>query len=289
MHRFSSPHLYAVAAFLFFALMNACIKTLAGAAPLALVLTVRFWIGFWMMYPIVHRKGGYVALLKTSRFGLHGARALLGMIAVGCSFYVLPLLPLADANALGQVYPFFLLLMSAPILGEKIQRRQYATCAIGFLGVILIASPHGTSAIVPLLVILISALSAAASDLVVRSLARTEKSLTIILWFFLMAGTAAFAWWLVTARDVQLSYQQMSYLILAGLCGGLAQYSLTEAFRYLNAGTMGPYSFLGFFFAVILGWTVFREVPNLWMISGAVLIIGSAHLNYMLHHRKPGP
>lgn len=277
-----SPHLYAVAAFLFFALMNVSVKMLGSYhVPLALILTFRFFTGLVLLSPAVIHQGGYVKVMRTHRIKLHLARAALGAVAVGASFHVLPLIPLGDANALGQIYPFLLLFLSAPILGEKIHPQQYLSCVVGFIGVILIASPHGQSGVVPTLLMMLSALAAAASDLVVRRLSRTESSLAIVIWFFLIAGSASFAWWFMTARDVQLSSHAILYLCMAGIFGGFAQLCLTQAFKHLGAGTMGPYSYLGFFFATVLGLVVFNEMPTWWLIAGAALIISSAQWSYL--------
>ncbi len=274
------PHLYAVSAFLFFALMNVCVKLLEGDVPLSLVLTVRFWIGFWILLPLAHRTGGLYKTLKTKVIGQHFIRAITGMIAVGCSFYVLPHLPLADANALGQMYPFFLLLLSVPVLGEKIQSKQYLTCLLGFCGVLLIASPHGESGFISTIIIMISALAASISDLTVRKMSRTEKSSTIVLWFFMLAGLTSFIWWITTDRNTDLNYHQMGLLVMAGISGSFAQFALTEAFKRLDAGIMSPYSYLGFFFSACFGWIVFSDIPTLWMITGAAMIITAAQWNY---------
>jgi drug/metabolite transporter (DMT)-like permease len=266
-----------------FAAMNASIKILGGSVPLTLVMTVRFLVGFWMVYPLVRRSGSTLdETLKTTKIYGHIARAAFGIIAVGCAFYILPLLPLGDANALGQFYPFFLLLLSVPILKESVKPKQYLACLLGFIGVILIATPHGQAGLYPALLAMLSAFAAAVSDIVVRYLARTDKSLTIVLWFFLLSGLAMFVIWMLTAKETQLSLGQAGYLLLAGLFGGAAQLALTTSFKHLSAGVMGPYSYLGFFFSIVLGWILFHEVPTLTMLGGALVIITAAQWNYAI-------
>lgn len=278
-----SPHLFAVAAFLLFAAMNASIKILGGTVPLTLIMTVRFLVGFWIVCWMVKRTGATLEeTLKTKKLGGHIARAAMGIVAVGCAFYILPLIPLGDANALGQFYPFFLLLLSVPILKEQVKPKQYLACILGFIGVVLIASPHGQAGLIPALLAMLSAFAAAVSDIVVRYLARTDKSLTIVLWFFLLSGLTMFAIWMGTAGHTNLSWGQALYLLLAGIFGGLAQLALTEAFKHLSAGVMGPYSYLGFFFSVVLGWLFFSETPTIAMLGGALVIITAAQWNYAI-------
>jgi drug/metabolite transporter (DMT)-like permease len=277
-----SPHLYAIFAFLFGALMNLGVKALDGAVPISLVLTFRFWVGFWMIYPLARRERGFYYMLKTQRVKMHMIRAISGLVTVGVFFYALPLLPLGDASALGQVYPFFLMLLSVPVLGEKIPAKQYAVCLVGLAGVLLIAQPHGTAGLWPTLLVVFGSIMAALTDLLVRGLAKTERSLTTVLWFFMLAGFVSFAWYLIADRGFQLSYSQFGILILVGLAGGLTQFALAESFKYLKADVMSAYSYMGLFFAVLFGFIFFAEVPTIGMLVGAGLILSAAHWSYKI-------
>ena len=283
--KLNSPYLYAVSAFVFSALMGACVKSLGGAVPLSLILTARFWVGLGMVYPLARRERGYYYALRTKKIKMHLLRAVSGMATVGLFFMALPRLPLGDANALGQIYPFFLLALSGPLLGEVIKPKQYLACILGFAGVVLIAQPHGTSGLIPALMVVASSLTAAVTDLLVRGLARTEKSLTTVLWFFLLAGTISFIWWFVADRHVQITYTQALLLVLVGLTGGLTQFALTESFKHLPAGIMGAFSYLGLFFSALFGFIFFHEVPSLWMLSGIALIVTGARWSYILHRK----
>src|SRR5690606_1462750 len=202
------------------------------------------------------------------------------------SFYSLHLLPMSDVNALGQTYPFFLLLLSIPILKEKVHAQQVFACVLGFIGVAIIAQPHGGDILWPMLVILGVAISAAGSDLVVRRLGRKDSNLTIALWFFILTGTASLIWWLIERPPVEFGLRELVLLIGVGVFGSMAQMCMTEAFRWLGAGTMGPYSFFGFFWATIFGWLLFAEVPHVMVIAGALLIIGGAQVTYFFNRSR---
>lgn len=279
------PHLYAVLAFVLYALMNASVKYLGTDMSLPLILSVRFLFGFMLMSPLALREGGVIAVLKTAHIKRYLISAVIGMAAVAVGFYALPRMALADATALGQTYPFFLLLLSMPVLKEEIKPKQYLACVFGFVGVLLILHPQGQSAFFPAMMMLACALCAAASDLMMRYLSRTEKNISVVLWYFLLSGIISVVWWLASGADFSLSSSQIMLLLFMGVCGGLAKLCLTEAFKHLGAGTMSPYSFLGFFVSCALGWIVFHEIPSFWMISGAALILGSAQLSYRFRRR----
>jgi drug/metabolite transporter (DMT)-like permease len=275
-----SPHVHAMATFFLFALMNSCIKALGPDFPVSLEMVFRFWIGIVAFYPMIRRAGGYRNVLRTHDIKGHVMRAAAGLIAVSGSFYTLHLLPMSDVNALGQTYPFFLLLLSIPILKERVTIQQGIACVFGFLGVVVIMQPHGGSILFPMLIILGVALAAAASDLVVRRLSRQDSNLTIVLWFFVLSGAASLFAWLFFGARAEIGLRELALLVAAGVFGSLAQMAMTEAFRYLGAGTMGPYSFMGFFWSTVCGWALFAEAPNVMVLLGALLIIGGAQITY---------
>ncbi len=83
-----------------------------------------------------------------------------------------------------------------------------------------------------------AALSAVAM-LQVRSLVHTEKSSAIVIWFSLTASLAGlltipFGWQTIDAWQAFL-------LVSAGICGGVAQIFMTEAYRHAEASTVAPF------------------------------------------------
>lgn len=64
-----------------------------------------------------------------------------------------------------------------------------------------------------------------------------------------------------------------------GLCIGVAstvgQGIVVMAFRYADASVLAPFSYIQLVWVSILGFLVFGEVPDLWTLVGAVIIIGS--------------
>lgn len=280
-----SPHVYAVLMFLFFALMNACIKGLHGTVPLPLTVMCRFAIGLLVFLPVVHYKGGIKKAFVTHHPWLQVLRAVMGVTAIACSFYVLPIMPLGDASALGQIYPFLLLLISVPFLGEKANPKQFAACVLGFIGVLLIARPHGEAGFFAASVVILAASSSAFGDLISRKMARRDNNLTIVMWFFTIATLLSFIWWMVEAPHTVLTRHQIVLLLSAGLLGSVTQLFVIQAFKHLHAGIMGPYSYLSIFLATLFGWLFFDEVPTLWMLAGVLFIIAGVQWNYMVSRK----
>ncbi len=277
-----SPYVYALATWFFVAVMNACVKGLDHSVPLALIALSRFGIGFLLFCPAIIKAGGFLAVLARTRHPRKQmTRATLSLIGVMCSFYAVPLLPLGDASALWNSFAFFLLLLSWPLLGEKIEVRHYAICALGFIGVLLIAQPHGTAQLMPLVLILLSAMTAAVTTLTVRLMSRDDPELTIITWMFGVSALISFIWWAAFAPKDALTTLQALLLIGAGMSGSLSQLCMTRAFKSAGAQIMGPYTYSGIVFSVILGFLFFNEVPTVWMLAGGLLIAGAIQANHV--------
>jgi drug/metabolite transporter (DMT)-like permease len=267
------PHFFAIATCLFQALMNACVKALGPDVPATLVMSVRCLTGLAVFYPFIHMAGGFKAVMVTRNRQKQITRALLSAFGVTCSYVAIRYLPLGDAMALWNTYGFFLLMLSVPILGERVSFKQYFACAIGFLGVLLIARPHGETHYFAILIMLVSAASSAAGTLTVRLMSREDKEITILTWFFIVSSIASVIVWLIFAEKAPLSLREIVLLICGGLFGSMSQLSMTKAFRHLGADRMASYAYSGIVFSMIIGFTWFSEVPTLWMLAGAVLIV----------------
>lgn len=284
-----SPHLYALGIWLFVALMNACVKGLHQEIPLSLIATSRFSIGLLMFLPAIYKAGGFKRVLMTKHPRKQVIRSILSMSGVTATFYAIPLLPLGDATALWNTLAFFLLLFSGPLLGEKIQLKHYLICAIGFIGVLFIAHPHGTEQIIPVAVMIIAAMVAAFTTLTVRFMSRDDHELTIITWLFSISTLISVLWFVFLTPKMSLSMEQIGLLIAVGLFGSISQLCMVRAFKKLSAEVMGPYTYSGILFSLILGFFFFDEKPTIWMMTGASLIIIGIQLSYKLNAKPKKP
>jgi drug/metabolite transporter (DMT)-like permease len=283
-----TPHLYAIGIFLFVALMNACVKGLDNSVPMTLILACRLVTGVLIFTPMILKRGGFRKVLKTDHPYKQILRAFLSMIGIACGFYAVPLLPLGDANALWQSYGFFVLLLSVPILGERIDLKYYLICAIGFVGVLLISQPHGDGNILPVALVLISAFIAAITTLTVRLMARKDQDITILAWFFCLASIISVGWYLAFTEKEALTIEQCLLLAGAGIFGSFSQYFMVQAFKFLRADVVGSYAYSGIVFSLVIGFICFDEIPTPWMLAGAALILSGIHFSYQLNRKmKP--
>lgn len=141
---------------------------------------MRNLFGLLFVLPLVAGKNA--AQLRTAVPHLHLLRALFGVSAMYCFFYVLEHLALAEAVILKMTAPFFMPLIALLWLGEQPRRLSLVAVPVGFAGVALILGPHGPLSRVALVGVL-SGLLAALAKVTVRRLGRSEPLARVVFYF----------------------------------------------------------------------------------------------------------
>ena len=271
-----------------FALMGVFVKVLSARYSFLELMFFRNALSLPIVLAAGLRSG---ALLRTRRFGGHVVRALSGLLGMGCAFFALALLPLAEQTALNYTQPLFIILLAIPWLGERPGPARWAAVLIGFLGVLVIAAGQGAGgAGLSRDLVLGCAVGAAGgffgalSTMLVRQLSATEASTTIVLWqALLMAAMTAlalpFVWITPSLGDLGL-------LVLVGLIGGIGQVLNTEAFASAQVSSLGPYTYTGLLWAALLGWAVWGEAPGIAMLAGSALIVGAGLVVLRSEYRR---
>jgi drug/metabolite transporter (DMT)-like permease len=281
--------LFMLGACALFTLMSGLVKALGNRIPFLEQMFFRSALAMPVVLVIVLRvtRGRNVAgVLRTRRFPGHLLRACTGTVAMGCSFYALTVLPLAEHTALTNTTPLFVTLLAIPFLGERVGRHRGTAVVVGFIGILVVALGQGAftgdmagAAKGGLVAAVAHGISSAATTMLVRGLSATESSTTIVMWqsllmTFITATALPFVWVTPNAHDLML-------LIAIGLLGGVAQVMLTEAWASAQVSALAPYSYSSLVWAILFGWVAFGDVPGLLTLAGAALIVAASL--YILH------
>jgi drug/metabolite transporter (DMT)-like permease len=281
--------LFMLAACALFTLMSVLVKALGDRIPVVEVMFFRSALAVPVVLLVLaraRRGRPFVESLVTKRFPGHLLRALTGILAQGCSFYALLLLPLAEHTALTNTTPLFITLLSIPVLGEKVGIHRSGAVLLGFIGIVVIALGQGAfsgaldeAARIGIMVAVAHGVFSAGTTLLVRMLSSTEPSTTITLWqSLLMTSFAAVAlpfFW------VTPGWSDLALLLLIGILGGMAQVLLTESWASAQVSALAPYTYSSLLWAILFGWIVFADVPGLLTLLGAALIVVASL--YILH------
>jgi drug/metabolite transporter (DMT)-like permease len=204
----------------------------------------------------------------------HVTRSGLGLVAMLLAFGTLSLLPLGEATALTYAAPILSTLLSAIFLREVVGLHRWAAVAIGFAGVLIVVHPAGGN--LPLLGVAIgiaAAFGQAAVMITVRQISRTETIASIVFWFTLLTMTAG----ALMLPFFGHSHDAITYAMLfgAGLCGGIAQITMTASLRHAPVSVVMPFDYLQIVWGIVFGWLITTLPPTPTTIGGAMLIAAS--------------
>ena len=227
--------------------------------------------------------------IKKGCFGFIFLRCLFGTTGLLCNFYAIDHLPLADANMLNKLSPFFAILASIPILKEKPTKIDIMTTILAFLGVVLIARPSADVSMVPALCGIWGGAGAGIAYTFVRLLGRKGERTSIIVLCFSIFSCMLSAPFMVFNFKL-MEWWQLMCLILAGIFAAVAQFSITSAYKFAPARKIGVFDNTQVVFSAALGIIFLAEIPELLSVTGYVIIISMAVFRWYwnLKHEDPG-
>jgi drug/metabolite transporter (DMT)-like permease len=254
-----------------YTVVSALIKYLCQSLPFNEVAFFRCALGLLVILPSLLRHR--FVQMKSKRHLGHLWRAVLGTVSMLVGFYVLTKLALADATAVGFTAPLFVIVIAALVLGEKIRWRRWSATAVGFIGVLIMMRPgsHGFDPV--LLLALFGALLTAAAVCVVKSLTGSENSSTMLVmmtvWGALFLLVPAIVVWQTP------TLLEWGLALAMGTMATLGQSCIIRAYTAGEATAVAPFDYLRLPFSVAAGFWIFAELPSIWTVVGALVIIGS--------------
>ncbi|MEP4766299.1 MAG: DMT family transporter [Roseibium sp.] len=269
-----------------FFVMVTALKISAERVPIGELVFARNFFGLFPVLLMVGFRGELGLAFRTENPKGHLTRAAIGMTAMVCSFTAFHLLPLPDATAIGFAIPLFVVVLAYFLLGETVRIYRWSAVGIGFLGILIVLSPHlgegqmDNSSTIGAVLGFIAAVFAALATITVRKLCETERTSTIVTWF---AGAATVlglltlsAGWIWPSQAwVFPDLETAALLVLVGLAGGVGQILLTQSYRYADASTIAPFDYVNMLWAIVVGWVIFSETPVPEVVLGALIVIAA--------------
>ncbi len=282
------PPLFMIISALCFALMSAVVKQAQDIPFMQKVFFRNFVMALLVLPVLLQRARGGGG--KKVFFGSPGnrvrllIRSLSGFFGVILYFFSVERLQLGDSAMLNKLSAFFVIILSAVFLGERIRRYQLPALAAAFGGALLIIKPGFNMHIIPAVAGVSAAVLAATAYTIISSLKGREDSLTIIFWFSAISTIGSLVPVLIIWQSPDTA--ELVFLVLTGVFAAAGQYFLTLAYSTGPAGEVSIYNYTHVVFSATAGFVLWREVPDLFSICGALLIIGAAVFLYFRRRSK---
>ncbi|MEM7643235.1 MAG: DMT family transporter [Pseudomonadota bacterium] len=263
--------LWMVATGLCFIAVTAVVKHGAQDLPAAQAAFLRYLLGLVFLVPVA--KTLLAVRLTRGDLALYSVRGLAHTLAVILWFYAMTQIPIAEVTAMNYLNPVYVTLGAALFLGERLAARRIIAVIVALLGVVVILRPGFREVETGHLAMLATALFFAGSYLTAKMLSGRHSATVVVgmLSVTVTIGLAPFAW----AVWVPPTWADLGWMFLVAIFATAGHYSMTRAFAAAPVSVTQPVTFLQMVWAVLLGWALFDEPPDGFVILGAGLIIAS--------------
>lgn len=271
----------------FFSTLDTAAKWLATreGIPVMQLSWLRFLVQFLGLLILVPALGlmSLERLFTTKKFAKQMVRSTLMAATTLFNFLALQYLRLDQTITIVFLAPLVVAALAGPLLGEWVGWRRAIAIAVGFAGVLIAVRP-GFGDVHPAVIYSFLAMAAyALFMLLTRHLAPYDPPL-VTLFYSMFVGTlfgapAALMQW-VWPQDVFT----WVLLLSLGFLGGTGHFLFILAYTRAPASAISPFLYAQLITMVAMGYLVFGDVPDLWTLAGAAVIIGSGI--YLIHRER---
>jgi drug/metabolite transporter (DMT)-like permease len=262
------------------------VKAQASLFPVNQIIFFRNSFGLLSLVLLMQMMGGR-AMLVTRRPKAQFWQAFCFTGVLLFMFFAYQHMPLADATAISFLQPLLVVVLSAPLLGEKVSLSRWIAVAIGLAGVMLMIQPSGNGNLLGAAAAGIATLFSAICLLQQRFLSRDEATLTIVFYTMLLSSLivlpSLFWFW------VWPTWWQLAGLIAMGLASGFCQYITTRAVFFAPVASVAPMKYTAMLWAIIIGYIWFGDVPTTWVLIGSSIVILATLIVLKAPDKPPGP
>jgi drug/metabolite transporter (DMT)-like permease len=274
--------LFMVVSLACFVINDALMKALGASMPLWQAIFVRaVFSSIWIVIAL-QVTGVRVKPLEHARPPVI-VRGLLDCLATFTYLLSLMHMPLGDAIAINMASPLMVTTLAVLVLRERVDRLRWMAILVGFGGVLLLVQPSAEGRNFYALLCLFATLMHSIRDLVTRRIAQGVPSLVITLATSLTIMVVSGLFCLGTNWQ-PLDLRSTLLLAAAALFLTGGYFFVIRSTRIGELSVVAPFRYSGLPIALVLGWAVWGDLPNLTGWTGIALLVGAGL--YLLHRER---
>lgn len=220
-------------------------------------------------------QGGVKHVLKTQ----HPLRHLIRLAVSLCYTYIFmqafKLSSLTVIYTLSYTSPFFMILLSAAILKERVSWERWAAVAVGMMGVMIAMRPGSSVFEIASILVLGGTFLGALNKILMRRLAATEHSLAIAIHPNVAMILITVPLLLIRKEWIPMPWEHWGLFAIVGIITAAGQYAIAQALRFAQASVLAPIDYSTFFWVVSLDYMWWHKSPDAYTLTGAAVIVGS--------------
>ncbi|POM65393.1 Drug/Metabolite transporter (DMT) Superfamily [Phytophthora palmivora] len=266
-------------------LMRVCVKYASRQVTSHETVLWRSAVAWLLNLALVYCKNVNLTVAPKHRHMLFW-RCFFGTFGISIQFYAMAQMVLTDAVVLIFTSPIVTFMLGALLLGEAIDRLDFASCLVSYVGVMFVTRPafvFGTDEeakeVPPLAIIcaLGGSVMQASSYIAMRQL--KELNYVVINYYFLLFGllyALATLWYFDVSFSLPSNVNLMVALFGSGMFAFVGQVFLTMGFQQSKAGIASVMRYLDVVFVLIWDIALLGEHVSMYSVMGTAIIIGSA-------------
>ena len=272
-----------IAAVAVFSFMDGLLKLLSAYYPPMQVAALRGATSLpFTLLPVLLR--GRLHELRPRRWPMHLLRGMLSVLVLGGFIYAVRVLSLANAYAVFLSAPLIVAALSVPLLGERIDRRNWLAILVGLAGVLTMLRPSASGlSTFGAVAALVGATAYALSAIAVRVLTRSDTTVSVVFWT--VGLMTVFATAIAAPGWVPIEHAHWKWLLGLGVLAAVGQYLLTEAFRSAPPSVVTPFEYTALLWGVAIDRVVWHVLPSPRVcVGGGIVILTGLYLIW--HQRR---
>ncbi|TIP99553.1 MAG: DMT family transporter [Mesorhizobium sp.] len=184
-------------------------------------------------------------------------------------------LPIANVSAVLQALPLAVTMGAALVFNEGVGWRRWLAIAIGFAGVLIIVRPGFEGFSIYSVLALACVACCAVRDLATRRIPQAIPTLLVSTTTALAMTMLGAALLLPMGGWTPMTGESTASLAMAAVLVVIGYQFIIMAMRMGDISFIAPFRYTALLWSILLGLFVFGDVPDLPMILGASVIVGS--------------
>ena len=225
--------------------------------------------------------------LRFKQIRLHFLRNTFHFAATNLWLFAVTVIPLAQVFAFEFSTPLWIAVLAPFILAEKLSRSRIVATVFGFIGILIIVRPGIVELSPGVAAAVLCAVGFAASAVVTSLLVRTESVTSILFWMCVIQSVYSIICSGIDGSITLPTAETLLPLLLVSICGLTAHLCLTFALKLAPATVVMPIDFARLPAIAIVGWLVYSESVDLFMVIGSSIILCANYANIKLATKSP--
>ncbi len=265
-----------------YSIMQFCVK-LTPDIPIMEKILIRNFFSMIIAFIIIKRKKLSLFGAKKNQKYLFG-RTLGGYIGMNLFFIGTMQVTLSVAAIINKLSPFVVMILAYFFLKEKITKYHIIALLLALFGSWLVIKPQFSSSIMPIIILLISAILSGIAFTSLRALGDKENEFTIVFHYSFISVMISIPFLLFSFVIPDL--KSTLILLSVGVFAAIGQIALTYAYKLAPASEVSIYDYSNIIFSSIIGYMFMQEQLDWLEILGIAIIIVSSIIVYKQNNSK---